>query len=193
MSSSIYIPRMCINTSQCEIKELFYKNRIGLVKRVDFIPIDKKPGFVENMDYDTKSAFVHFHDLHSFPSYILDKFEKQEGYKLCLNGYNEINGYWILLKADKPIKDTMMNIHQIVDNCRLLEEIIDTQEMKIRDLESNITNLEEKMNSMNEIIYRLLGNSHEKRIIKIDSVLNTAFIQEEDEEEEDEEEDEDVM
>jgi hypothetical protein len=62
---SIYIPRMCVNTCEHEIRMVFNAQEIGFVRRIDFCPIDKKPGFIENTDSSVKSAFVHFHCLNN--------------------------------------------------------------------------------------------------------------------------------
>jgi hypothetical protein len=44
------------------IKNIMSSYRIGTVERVDFTPINKKPGFGENVDEIVMSAFVHFSD-----------------------------------------------------------------------------------------------------------------------------------
>ena len=73
--TSIYIPRMCVNTTEEEIAKLFYDRRIGFVKRVDFIPIDKKPGFRENLDNIVKACFIHLQSWVRLPTKILENIE----------------------------------------------------------------------------------------------------------------------
>lgn len=140
--TSIYIPRMCVNTTEDEIIKLFYDRRIGFVKRVDFIPIDKKPGFRENLDNMVKACFIHLQSWVRLPTKILEKIENDEGYILYLN---EKGDYWILLKATNPVQDTMMNNHQIVDNCRHLEKRIEEQANEIKELKESITNIKDCM------------------------------------------------
>ena len=132
---------------------VFNVQEIGYVRRIDFCPIDKKPGFVENTDSPVRSAFVHFHCFNvrsQISADIQATLSRGESYRLNINGINLTNGYWILLKATNPIKDTMMNNHQIVDNCRFLEERIVEQDKRIHSLEL-------KINNMSTIIRHFIG------------------------------------
>ena len=142
---SIYIPRMCVNTCEHEIRMVFNAQEIGFVRRIDFCPIDKKPGFVENTDSHVKSAFVHFHCLNNtqLVADIQATLSRGEGYRLNVNGRNASNGYWILLKATNPVQDTMMNSHQIVDNCKHLEKRIEEQANEIKELNESIQNIKD--------------------------------------------------
>ena len=144
---SIYIPRMCVNTCEHEIRMVFNAQEIGFVKRVDFCPIDKKPGFVENTDSPVKSAFVHFHCLNNtqLVADIQATMTRGEGYRLNLNGRDTANGYWILLKATNPVQETMMNKEQIVDNCRHLEKRVEEQAKEIEELKESIENIKSCM------------------------------------------------
>jgi hypothetical protein len=119
---------------------VFNAQEIGFVRRIDFCPIDKKPGFVENTDSHVKSAFVHFHCLNNtqLVADIQATLARGEGYRLNVNGRDASNGYWILLKATNPVQDTMMNSHQIVDNCRHLEKRIEEQANEIKELKESI-------------------------------------------------------
>ena len=48
--TSIYIPRMSAFYTEEAVINIMFNLRVGIVKRVDFIPINKKPGFVEKVD-----------------------------------------------------------------------------------------------------------------------------------------------
>jgi hypothetical protein len=151
ISTSIYIPRMSVHHTETSIREIMYYHFIGNISHIDFTPINKKPGFGENVDQVVKSAFVHFTD----PCYCMDnvyRFEKRnyrgntkfwqtindgEPYKIQVSQ----NEYWICLKNKNPVKRTMMNIHQVVENGRYLEKIIEDQAKKIEELESVQNNL----------------------------------------------------
>ena len=61
-ATSIYIPRMSVNHTEDTIRKIMHEFRIGTVSHVDFIPINKKPGFVEKFDQVMMSAFVYFSD-----------------------------------------------------------------------------------------------------------------------------------
>jgi hypothetical protein len=153
---------------------VFNVQDIGFVRRVDFCPIDKKPGFVENTDSPVKSAFIHFHCFNARTQISADiqaALARGESYRLNVNGLNLTNGYWILLKAKNPVQDTMMNNHQIVDNCRYLEKLIENKDKQIEKITNNciglvdvmnkqhdkIANLELKINSMSTIIRHFIG------------------------------------
>jgi hypothetical protein len=147
---SFYIPRMSSTYDKKQLKAIFKHLNIGKVKRVDFTPINKKPGFIEIYDTQNKSAFVHMELL--YQSDLTQKivqivFIQTSGYKI----YPENNNiYWLLLKNNYPIQDTMMNKHQIVENCRYLESIIQEQA-------DTIKNLEEKVLGIQSVVYQLIG------------------------------------
>jgi len=169
--TSIYIPRVSSHITEDNIISVFYNQRIGVVKRVDFVPIDKKPGFIENVNDVVKACFVHFQTWTRLPSKILETLENGEGYKFYFDEYYNKSSYWILLKAINPIQDTMMNNHQIVDNCRHLEKLIENKDKQIEKITNNvmdlvgvinkqhdkITNLELKIDNMNTIIRHFIG------------------------------------
>jgi len=145
---SIYVPRMSFNVTEDFVKATFMK--IGNVKRVDFTPVNKKPGFNEKFDSFTnvKSAFIHFSEYHVnvLSIDILVILEKGKSY----NFYIDHSEYWILLKNKNPVTHTMMNNHQIVDNCKYLEE-------KVRSQEEMIKNLEDKLEGVHKVVYQLIG------------------------------------
>ena len=142
------------------IKNIMSTFRIGTVERIDFTPINKKPGFGENIDDVVMSAFVHFSDPilgddncynYTSDSYLRDNnfwdtISYDQPYRLQVS-YNE---YWICLKNKKPVRYTMMNIHQVVENGRYLENLIEEQNNKIKELEKKIDN-------MNQVIRQLIG------------------------------------
>jgi len=159
---SIYIPRMSGYHTEKSIVLYMSTYQIGSVSHVDFTPINKKPGFNENVDQVVKSAFVHFSDSFSdFSDSFSDKQEQDlirnpnfwetiatgQPYKLQVNPTE----YWICLKNKNPIQRTMMNIHQVVENGRHLEELIEAQAMKIEELER-------KLERTNNVVYQLIGS-----------------------------------
>ena len=126
-SISFYIPHMDLNITEEYIKETFKWNNIGTVIRVDFTPLHKKPGFQEDMiNNTTKSAFVHM-DTYNDNFLAQDIYNKvfllKNAHKLQLDFHSP--KYWLLLKNNNPIPNTMMNNAQIVENCRVLENRID--------------------------------------------------------------------
>jgi hypothetical protein len=155
---SIYIPRMCVNTCDNEIRMVFNTQEIGFVRRVDFCPIDKKPGFIENIDSPVKSAFVHFYCFNAESKLYTDIQEtlsRGESYRLNVNNRYASNGYWILLKAKNPIQETMMNNSQIVDNCRHLEKLIENKDKQIEKITNNFIDLVGVINKQHDKILDL--------------------------------------
>ena len=158
--TSIYIPRMSTRHTEKTIKNIMSSYRIGTVERVDFTPINKKPGFGENVDQVVMSAFVHFSDpllgLDNCYNYMSDSYlgnndfwddiSANQPYKLQIAR----NEYWICLKNKNPVQYTMMNIHQVVENSRHLEKLVEEQKNKIQKLE-------EKMDNMDKVIVQLIG------------------------------------
>ena len=190
--TSIYIPRMNILHSEDTIKKIMNQYKIGTVYYIDFTPINKKPGFGENVNQSVMSAFVHFSDPwlcsdntykyqaknsdnlnYLYTNYTKNDLGNTHFWKLISTGQpvelrvNE-NEYWICLKNKNPVQRTMMNVHQIVENGRYLENLIQQQEKKIQELEK-------KLDSTNEVVNQLRcelsscskicqGNECERRI-----------------------------
>lgn len=158
--TSIYIPRMSTHHNEKTIQDIMNKYHIGTVSYVDFTPINKKPGFGENIDSVVMSAFVHFSDpalcsdgyyhynsrIHLGNDEFWSLISSEIPYKLQVSK----NEYWICLKNKNPVKRTLMNIHQIVENGRHLENLIEEQEDKIKQLER-------KINGIQNVVYQLVG------------------------------------
>jgi len=158
--TSIYIPRVSTCHTEVSIKNIMSSYQIGTVERVDFTPINKKPGFGENVDEVVMSAFVHFSDpilgydnCYNYRSdsylgisHFWDKISANQPYKLQI----ALNEYWICLKNKNPIQYTMMNIHQVVENSRYLENLVEEQKNKIQKLEK-------KLDNMDSVVKQLLG------------------------------------
>ena len=157
---SIYIPRMKATVTEDFVHYVFYKSKIGEVMRVDFTPINKKPGFGENVDGVVKSAFVHLiaspHNWQLFPEgrNFLKEVYTGNGHKFYPG---EGHGYWLVLPAKRPIMQTMMNTSQIVENGRHLENLIAEQAKTIEDQAYKIEELSEKLDSVHQVVYQLLG------------------------------------
>lgn len=158
--TSIYIPRMSIYHTEETIRNIMSHYRIGTVSYIDFTPINKKPGFGENVDGVVKSAFVHFSDpclcddeQYHYRSRITfgnddfwDSIQQEIPYKLQIRD----GEYWICLKNKNPVKRTLMNVHQVVESGRHLENLVEEQAKKIR-------NLEEKIENMDSVIRQFIG------------------------------------
>jgi len=168
--TSIYIPRMSVNVTEDQVIMEFDKFRIGQVRRVDFTPIVKRPGFGADVDSVVKSAFVHFRHYYynELTLEIMRKIIDGESHRIrpaC-----STNEYWLLLKSTNPIPDTMMNPAQIVENCRILENKVDAQALIIEKLE-------EKLERVHSVVYQLLGGlyCHETQSDALDGNIDVLF------------------
>ena len=163
---SIYIPRM--STCHNAASVYHYMSHIsvldfGDIDRIDFTPINKKPGFGEDVDSVVKSAFIHFSNPRMEVGTEGEKFWRKilsvESYKIQVSQ----NEYWICLKNKNPIKHTMMNIHQVAENGRYLENLVQEQAEEIKILER-------KLEGLNQVVYQLIGGlynqSEQSSIIK---------------------------
>ena len=157
---------MSVDHNEESVAYYMMENRIGSVSHVDFTPINKKPGFGENVDQVVKSAFVHFSD----PWFCSDKnyhFQSRtfmgnqdfwdtiatgQPYKFQINKYE----YWLCLKNKNPIQRTMMNIHQVVENGRHLEGLIEAQAKTIQEQVDKIEALERKLEGTHNVVYQLI-------------------------------------
>ena len=171
--SSIYIPRVDSEHTEESITYYMAHYNIGTVSHIDFTPINKKPGFKENVKEVVKSAFVHFSD----PWFCSDKlyyFQSRTymgntkfwetiasgiGYKLQVSD----NEYWLCFKNKNPVQRTMMNIHQVVENGRHLEGLIEAQAKTIQEQAEKIEALERKLEGTHNVVYQLLGGLFHQR------------------------------
>lgn len=142
---------MSIVHNEEAVRHIMESMRIGKVSHIDFTPINKKPGFGENVDGVVKSAFVHFSDatLISF----WHEISWDRPYKIQVRERE----YWICLKNKNPVKRTLMNIHQVVENGRHLENLIEEQGKKIQEQQEIIEKLSNKLGDVQKVVYQLLG------------------------------------
>lgn len=137
MISSVYIPRVGKNITDILISVEFLNNYwADCVYRVDFVPIGKKPGFTEeNIEADYRSAFVHFSPLNPV---FAEAFAQNRPYRHQPTCCRE---FWLILPNKTPVPKTMMNIHQIVDNCRYLENKVKSLEDKLEGVQFTVHQL----------------------------------------------------
>jgi hypothetical protein len=165
--ASIYIPRMSTIHTEDSITRLMSLHNIGTVMRVDFTTINKKPGFSENTDSTVISAFVHFSDpiiksdgcydsatiTHVSNLDFWNCMAYNQSYRLQIT-HNE---YWICLKNKNPIQRTMMNIHQVVENGRHLEKLVEEHRIMLESQEKKIAELTKTNQGFEHIIYQFVG------------------------------------
>jgi len=149
---SIYIPSIRQDTTVKDITDEFRFANLGEVLRVDFTPIVKKRGFAKPIGEQIyKSAFVHF----SVAAPHLIAGVQNETYKFYYPQHCYRNCYWILLENFAPIETTHMNIHQVVDNCRFLEEKVEEQDKTIESLRQYIHYILADLNTVKNVLHNM--------------------------------------
>ena len=173
VNASLYIPRMSTRWTETTIRELMADGYIGTVAYVDFTPINKKPGFGENVDSVVKSAFVHFSEpvLRSDGNYYFDSrvCDSCKSFWSAIQRGEPINlhvsskEYWICLKNKNPIQRTLMNIHQVVENGRYIENLVTAQAEEIKNLKETIERQEKTIDGLQKVVYQLIGGLYCQR------------------------------
>jgi hypothetical protein len=128
---SFYIPRISKMYTAEDIGNIFAINLVGSVSRVDFAPITPvaqgKRESAESVACNFQKAFVHMNCV----------FATENGNNI----YNTVvindssfrffptadSEYWIILNNKMAVPFTNLNIHQIAENHRILEETVATQ------------------------------------------------------------------
>lgn len=138
---SLFVHAMDHHVTEDLVKDLFLKAEIGVVSRVDFMQ-HGQTGFNErkkNSRY--KSAYIHFDSFFDNSTSISIRRNLSSGYKFFINETT----YWLLLPNKRPVRKTEMNLHQVVDNARRLEEVVATQAKEIETLKVMLFNVNTQM------------------------------------------------
>jgi hypothetical protein len=145
--ASFYIPRITKNYSEDDIVRAFHGLSIGKVMRVDFAPlIPVAPGVRESMESlcnHYQKAFVHLEWLYdtdiakTIGSTVLDADNSYRIYPWLTNNHE----YWILLNNKTAIPATRLNIHQMAENHRILEQTVMDQAKQIAEQAKQIAEL----------------------------------------------------
>lgn len=144
--NSLYIPRIKKQYSSADILRIFNDSFIGNVKRVDFVECATE-------DSSFQSAFVHLYNYFDTEIGIdISSFVNQNRAYRFYMGNNE---YWLLLQNKNPVPETKMNIHQVVENARLLEQRVAEQEEIIMTQSKQIERIQ-------DTIYQMLGRTFDQ-------------------------------
>ncbi len=151
---SLYIPSVKISYTEDSIKYIFGILGLGLVDRIDFVPIMKNvTGKEEKIECNKfKQAFLYINPREEivWDSKLVNAIEENRAYKLYINHYEcykDQKEYWLILKNKSPVPyaTTELNIHQLVHNNSLLEARILELEEELKKLkEEKAINLENK-------------------------------------------------
>jgi hypothetical protein len=132
-SVSFFIPRMLAEYDETRVKGIFASVIcVGVVSRVDFVPIEGEPRFLK--------AFVHMEQIYNTPatSHIMSEaFDGNRGVRVYPGMFHQ-NEYWVLLKNKTPVAETKLNIHQVAENARILQSVVEAQANEIKALREQL-------------------------------------------------------
>jgi hypothetical protein len=161
---SIYIPRISTFYNEENIIYAFDKNCIGIVDRVDFVPIEQKVGTFIKPPTNIQSAFVHmkayYEDDDAYDMYDCVFEEGKAYYFYPLPDTS--NEYWILLKAKFPVQETKLNMNQVAENARLLKEQVDEQEQRILIMKEKMNKSEKTIRDLQSLVQQMQKKNTEK-------------------------------
>jgi hypothetical protein len=153
---SFYIPRMYANYTVEDVIHMFRLMYIGDVRRVDFVQLEST-----SLSNNYQSAFVHMECFYySYVAGVIQEtvFTYDDHYKLWV-GNNE---YWWLMKNINPVLDTNLNIHQVVENARILEKTVLEQDNKIKQQSEQIDRLQRVVDQIVEKCDEMINRESDK-------------------------------
>lgn len=145
----------------------------GQVARIDLIYLGQQPGFIHEEPTTFNSAFIHFSNMNMEKDHVrglIDTLEQGKSCKWPVTG----NQYWVLLKTQNPVPSTLMNIEQVTDNCRYLEQKVQILTAKNLVNEERIECQSGKILSQSEDI-KLLLETVRKQSDAIERLQDTVY------------------
>jgi hypothetical protein len=131
---SFYVPRVHDSCSDEQVRLQFRLQGVGIVRRVDFNPI---------LGTNFKKAFVHMESMLNtdYARAVIDTvFVKREFIQIHPDITNP-SIYWILLKNTCPVPETTLNVHQLAENHRILEQLVFQQQQQIDQLQATLNRI----------------------------------------------------
>lgn len=159
---SLYIPTINKKYSAELIINMFWKFFMGIVDRIDFVPIMKQPKDTTKEPFEDanfRQAFIYIRPKTQWASFITDSIENAGSYRFY--PYPEKQGapseYWLILKNKNPVpySQTHLNVHQLAHNNSLLETKVSEMEAKASEVDQEILQMKIKMLQMEQDIARL--------------------------------------
>ena len=152
---SLYIPTINKKYSTEVIINMFWKFFMGIVDRIDFVPIMKEPKDPKKEPFEDANfwqAFIYVRPKTAWASFITDAIEKDGSYRFYPNPDQQgaPSEYWLILKNKTPVPyaQTHLNVHQLAHNNTLLEA-------KASEMELEMAALKAKMEHMVQDLARL--------------------------------------
>jgi hypothetical protein len=160
-SISLYVPRMSSAYNEERVRAVFDHLMIGQVTRVDFASINAGEHLSPSDRF--QKAFIHlshYYDTESANHLRSGLKTTQDSVRIYPEVFSQ-QVYWIVLLNKNPVAETKLNIHQVVENHRILEQVVFNQAATIMALESRLTQLIRYMNFPQELEDELLDKERE--------------------------------
>jgi hypothetical protein len=147
---SLYIPRIDKGYDEQDVINTFNALDIGQVMRVDFAPLAPvAPGqreSIESIRNPYQKAFVHMAWLYKSDTAVSinrEVLNADNSFRVypCLKNNHE---YWILLNNKMAVPATTLNVHQMAENHRILEQTMVAQAKQIAELKEMVEQLLKK-------------------------------------------------
>ena len=131
---SFYVPRVHDFCSEEQVRLQFRLQGIGIVRRVDFKPI---------LGTNFKKAFVHMESVFDtdFARAVIETVFVKREFTQIHPDITNASIYWILLRNRSPVPETTLNLHQLAENHRILEELVFQQQQQIEQLQMTLNRL----------------------------------------------------
>ena len=135
---SLYIPRISKRYEEQDVIDAFNDIDIGVVTRVDFAPlVPVAPGqreSAESLSCPYQKAFVHMEYLHD-TEIGWTIYDSVVGADNSCRVYPNPKEYWILMNNKMAVPAVNLNVHQIAENHRILEQTVMAQAVQIEKLD----------------------------------------------------------
>ncbi len=165
---------MSTSYDEARVRAAFDFMMIGSVTRVDFASIT--PGAYPSSDAKYQKAFVHMSMLYDTDSgnHLRESLKTtKDSVRIYPEQFNR-DVYWIVLLNKTPVAETNLNIHQVVENHRILEQVVFQQAATIRTLEARLEQLIKYSNFPQELEDELLGVDHMPELISMEDLNSSA-------------------
>lgn len=135
---SFYVPRISKRYEEQYVIDAFNGIGIGVANRVDFAPlVPVAPGqreSAESLGCPYQKAFVHMEYLHD-TDIGWTIYDSVVGADNSCRVYPNPKEYWILMNNKMAVPAVNLNVHQIAENHRILEQTVMAQAAQIEKLD----------------------------------------------------------
>ena len=181
---SVFIPTISKVHTEEIIANYFALNSVGKVERVDFVEFQSGVKGLHSDVKDFQQAFVHFSPQQKTRE-IMEAIEQKGSYRfypceklINICSFKEQTQYWILLKNKNPVPKTELNVNQLANNQKLMEEREALMVEKMEKMEQRMTQMDERSAQLEEreahMVQRMTKMEDEMKMMIL---LNEKFAQ----------------